>query len=87
MAGIRVGKVTHFFDRISVAVLALDDKLQVGDTVHFLGRSTDFKQKVESMQIEHQAVNQAGPGQEVAIKVTQKVHPNDSVFKLIGEEE
>lgn len=87
MAGIRVGKVTHFFDRISVAVLTLEDKLQVGDTVHFLGRSTDFKQKVESMQIEHQAVNQAGPGQEVAVKVTQNVHPGDSVFKLVGEEE
>jgi putative protease len=86
MAGVRVGKVTHFFDRISVAVLALDDKIQVGDTLHFLGRATDFKQKVESLQIEHQAVTQAGPGQEVAIKVVQKVHPNDSVFKLIGEE-
>lgn len=87
MAGMRVGKVSHFFDRISVAVLVLDNKIQVGDTVHFLGRSTDFKQKVESMQIEHQPVNQAGPGQEVAIKVVQKVHPNDSVFKLLSEEE
>lgn len=86
MAGIRVGKVTHFFDRISVAVLSLENTIQIGDTVHFLGRATDFKQKVESLQIEHQAVQQAGPGQEVAIKVIQKVHPNDSVFKLIGEE-
>ncbi len=87
MAGIRVGKVTHFFDRISVAVLTLDDKIQIGDTIHFLGRTTDFKQKVDSMQIEHQPVSHAGPGQDVAIKVIQKVHPNDSVFKLIGEEE
>lgn len=44
-----VGKVTHYFDRISVAVLGLTDKLRVGDMVHFLGHSTDFKQEVSSL--------------------------------------
>lgn len=86
MAGIRIGKVIHFFDRISVAVLALEDQIKVGDVVHFLGRATDFKQEVKSLQIEHQAIQEAGPGQEVAMKVLQPVRPNDSVFKLIGEE-
>ncbi len=78
----RIGKVTHYFDRISVAVLQLTDKLRVGDKVHFLGHSTDFEQEVNSMQIEHQNVNEATPGQDVAIKVNQKVHPNDGVFKI-----
>ncbi len=86
MSGIRIGKVTHFYDRICVAVLDLTDTIRVGDTVHILGRSTDFKQEVKSLQIEHQAVNEAGPGQEVALKVIQKAHPHDAVFKITGEE-
>jgi hypothetical protein len=81
----RIGKVTHYFDRISVAVLGLTDKLLVGDMVHFLGHSTDFKQEVSSLQIEHQNVSEAKPGQDVALKVNQKVHPNDAVFKVTGE--
>lgn len=86
MSGIRIGKVTRFFDHISVAVLALTDKLRVGDTLHFLGRATDFKQKINSMQIEHQNVNEAGPGEDVAVKVEQRAHLNDAVFKITEEE-
>ncbi len=86
MAGTQIGEVTHFFGKISVAVLGLSDKLHVGDTVHMLGHSTDFRQEVKSMQIEHEAVDEAGPGQEVAIKVDQRVHAHDKVFKLTGDE-
>ncbi len=86
MSGEQVGKVTHFFDHISVAVLALTQPIKVGDTVHFLGHSTDFKQTVASLQIEHKPVNEAKAGDDVAMKVTQPVHPNDKVYKLIGEE-
>jgi putative protease len=66
-------------------VLGLTDKLRVGDMVHFLGHSTDFKQEVSSLQIEHQIVSEAKPGQDVALKVSKKVHPNDAVFKITGE--
>ncbi len=86
MSGNRIGKVTHYFDRIGVAVLELTERIQVGDTVHFFGHATDFKQEVKSLQIEHQNVNEAKPGQDVALKVAQKVRPNDSVFKITGEE-
>jgi putative protease len=86
MSGKRIGKVTHFFDHISVAVLALEDTIRVGETIHFLGHSTDFKQEVKSLQIEHQEVNEAKPGQDVALKVAQKVHPSDAVFLITGEE-
>jgi len=82
MSDNQVGKVTHYFDRIGVAVLGLTDTLRVGDTVHFLGHSTDFKQEVTSLQIEHQNVSEAKPGQDVALKVIQKVHPNDAVFRV-----
>lgn len=77
-----VGKVTHYFDRIGVAVLALTEAVSVGDTIHFRGHSTDFEQKVDSLQIEHKNVAEAKPGQDVALKTTQKVHPNDGVFKV-----
>jgi putative protease len=85
MSGVRIGTVTHYFDHINVAVLNLTEKIHVGDQVHFLGHSTDFKQEVSSLQIEHKAVNEGKPGEDVAMKVAQRVHPNDGVFKLTGE--
>ncbi len=86
MSGIRVGEVTHFYDRLCVAVLKLTEPSRVGDVLHVLGHHTDFQQSVESLQIEHQAVNEAAPGADVALKVTQKVHPGDAVFKIIAED-
>ena len=85
MAGIRIGQVTHYYNHLGVAVLALTEVIRVGDTVHLLGHSTDFKQEVTSLQIEHQPVNEAGPGQDVAMKVVQQVHPHDAVFKITDE--
>ncbi len=86
MSGIRVGEVTHFYDRLCVAVIKLTETIRVGDMLHVLGHHTDFQQPVESLQIEHQTVSEAGPGADVALKVNQKVHPGDSVFKVSGEE-
>jgi len=86
MSGVRIGEVNHFFDKISVAVLTLTEVIRVGDTIHILGRSTDFQQEVTSLQIEHQPVSEAGPGQDVALKVKQRVHPRDAVFKTTGKE-
>jgi translation initiation factor IF-2 len=77
-----IGKVSHYFDRIAVAVLELTDTIRLGDTVRFLGHSSDYKQKIDSMQIEHKNVAEAKPGQEVALRVDKKVHPNDKVFKV-----
>jgi hypothetical protein len=81
----RVGKVTHYFDRIGVAVLMLEEPLKVGETIHFHGHTTDFTQAVDSLQLEHQAVSEGKPGQDVALKTAQKVHPNDAVFKVTAE--
>ena len=53
---VKVGEVTHFFGKISVAVLALMEELKEGDEIHILGRTTDFSQKVASMQVDHEAV-------------------------------
>ncbi len=85
MSGVRVGTVTHFFDHLNVAVLQLNQRICVGDTLHFLGHATDFKQDVASLQIEHKSVSEGKPGEDVAIKVEQRVRPNDAVFKVEGE--
>lgn len=84
--GKEVGEVTHFFDKISVAVLSLTDTLSTGDTVRFVGHATDFSQPVESMQIEHEAVEEAGPGQEVALEVHEPVRTHDKVILIAGED-
>lgn len=82
MEGNRIGEVTHFYNRISVAVLALTDTIRLGETVRFLGHTTDFRQQVISLQIEHQSVDEARPGQDVAMEVEQRVRRGDMVFKL-----
>lgn len=86
MSGKKVGEVNHFYNRIGVAVIDLVNSLQVGDRVHFLGRSTDFQQEITSMQIEHESIIEAGKGQEVAVKVERRVRNHDKVF-IIKEEE
>jgi len=82
----KVGVVEHFFTKISVAAIKITDgELRVGDTIHIVGATTDFKQKVESMQINKQPVDIAKPGDEVGIKVIDRVRENDVVYKVVGE--
>ena len=79
--GAKIGKVIHYFGKIQVAVLDLSAELKVGDNVHFHGSSTDFTQEVTSMQVEHENIESAGPGDEVAIKVKERVRVGDDIFK------
>jgi putative protease len=81
----RVGRVTHYYNRIRVAVLELRGRLNVGDVVHFRGHTTDFVQKIESMEIEHERVESVGPGSDVALRVNERVRRGDDVFKVIEE--
>jgi putative protease len=85
MSGIQIGEITHYFDHINVAALTLTAPLRVGDSIHILGHSTDFKQEVTSLRIENQSVSEAKPGDDVGMKVVQKVHSHDKVFKLTNE--
>jgi hypothetical protein len=82
---IRVGKVTHFYNHISVAVLKLNAELKAGDMIHILGRITDFDQRVGSMEIEHQKVQSVGPGDEVALQVIEPVREDDTIFKVVED--
>jgi len=83
---IRIGKVTHYYNRIGVAVLELEDVLKVGDKVVFLGHTTDFTQEVTSLEIEHHKILLASPGMEVAIKVDEPVRSGDELFKVSESE-
>ena len=77
------GKITHYFTNIGVAVIELSDELSVGDTIHLKGATSDFTQKVESMQIERQPVRKAGKGESVGLKVTDHAREGDKVYKVI----
>ena len=77
-----IGKATHYFNRLEVAVLELSGDLQVGDDVCFVGRITDFEQNVGSMEIQHKKISMATAGQEVALKVYDIVRPGDLVYKI-----
>jgi hypothetical protein len=85
MSGTQIGTITHFLDHIGVAVIALTERICVGDTIHILGHASDFKQQVTSLQIDHREVREAGPGDDAALKVTGRVRPNDKIFKLTNE--
>jgi len=80
-----IGHVTHYFNKINVAVLTIKDELKVGDTIHIFGHTTDFAQKVTSMQIEYKNVDSVKPGDDFAIKVIEPVRDNDVVFKVVEE--
>jgi len=83
MAEVKIGKVTDYFAKIGVVALEIENgELHVGDTIHFLGRNTDFVQKINSMQIEHQSVDSAKPGEGVGIKAKDRVRHGDEVYKV-----
>jgi putative protease len=78
-----IGKVTHYYGHISVGIIELVDALKVGDTIHIKGHSSDFSQAIDSIQIEHADVSEAKSGDVIGIKIIQKAHPHDKVYKVI----
>jgi translation elongation factor EF-1alpha len=80
---VEIGHITHFFSKISVAVVELKAPLSVGDTIVVKGPNTDYEQIVDSMQIEHNNVQRAEKGQSVGLKVAQRVRETDVVYKKL----
>jgi putative protease len=80
---VEVGRVTHYFTKIGVAVVELKAPLAVGDRIAIKGPTTDFEQVVESMQIEHKNVQRAEAGQSIGLKVIQRVREKDIVYKKL----
>ncbi len=78
-----IGRITHYFGKIGVAAIEITQgTLSVGDTIHVKGHTTDFKQKIESMQLDNQSVPQATVGQSVGIKVPDHARTHDLVYKV-----
>jgi translation elongation factor EF-1alpha len=78
-----IGKVQSYFRKIEVAAINIvNGSLSVGDTIHIKGHTTDFTQKVESIQIEHEQVPTAKPGDSIGIKVKEPVRDHDTVYKV-----
>ena len=77
-----IGKITHYFSKIGVAVIELEDTLKAGETIRIIGGETDFEQAVDSMEVEHQKVDTAKAGDSVGLKVSQKVREGYKVYKV-----
>ncbi|MEJ5327440.1 MAG: translation elongation factor-like protein [Candidatus Bathyarchaeia archaeon] len=80
---VEVGRIIHFFSKISVAVVELTAPLVVGDKILVKGPSTDFEQVVESMQIEHKNIQRAEAGQSIGLKMAQQAREKDVVYKRL----
>ncbi len=77
-----IGELTHYFGNIGVAVIKLSEELNVGDEIRIVGGETDFSQKVDSMEVEHEKVQKAKPGDSVGLKVDDKVREGYKVYKV-----
>jgi putative protease len=75
-----IGKITHYYSKINVAIVELSAPLKIGDKIHIKGHETDFSQSVSSMQIEHQNVEVAKKGEVIGLQVDQKIREGDEVY-------
>ncbi|MBI4133984.1 MAG: hypothetical protein HY475_01020 [Candidatus Terrybacteria bacterium] len=81
MAEKPIGEITHYFSKIGVAVVKIADRLKEGEQIAFRGATTDFTQAASSMEVDHQHVTEAKRGQEVGMKVDQRVREGDKVYR------
>ena len=81
MAEKEIGRVSNYFDHVGVAAIKLSTSLKTGDKIKFVGGETDFEQPVVSMQIQHKKVDSAKKGDEIGIKVKEKVRKGYKVYK------
>ncbi|MBU3956735.1 translation elongation factor-like protein [Patescibacteria group bacterium] len=81
MADTKVGNVTHYYDKIGVAVVDILAPIKVGDKIKITG-SIEFEQELTSMQIEHENIEKAKKGDQIGLKIEQPVKDKDEVFKI-----
>ncbi len=78
-----IGKVTHYYSHLSVAVLNLTDEIRLGDEIHVTGRITDLVMHVASLEVDHRKIESGGIGMEVALKVDDVVREGDKIYKVV----
>ncbi len=76
-----IGEITHFYNKIGVAIVKFNRNVEKGMMANFKGTHTDFSQKIDSMQFDHKDIEVAKKGQEVGIRVSEKVHEGDKVYE------
>ncbi len=79
----KIGQVTHFFGKIGVAIVKLSSELKIGSKIHIKGHTTDFEDKVASMQVNHESIEAGKSKDEVGIKVKEEVRDGDEVYKVV----
>ena len=78
----RIGVVTHYYGHLSVATLRLESgALRIGDKIHIRGHTTDFSQRVESLEVDHAPATEVGPNDDFGLKVDGHVREHDVVYK------
>lgn len=82
---VEIGRVTHYYNHLNVAVLKLSDSLKLGDKIHILGHVTDLTERVASMQVNHHIVMWVKPGDDVAVVVAEPVREHDIVYRVTEE--
>jgi translation elongation factor EF-1alpha len=80
MGELLVGRISHFYHKINVAVVELTNSIKVGDKIRIVGHGTDFTQQIESIQIEHHNVEEAHKGQSIGLKVHESLRPECKVY-------
>jgi len=81
----RLGVVTHYFGKIHVAVLELEEDIRLGNIVSFEGFLTGFEQRIDSIQVDKQPISEGKKGTEIAMKVVERVRPGDEMFEVEEE--
>jgi hypothetical protein len=76
-----IGRITHYYSHLSVAAVQLNEPLAVGARIHIKGHTTDLVQNVTSLEIDREPVQQANPGDDVALKVDDHVREHDNIFR------
>ena len=82
MAELQIGVVTHFYNKIDVAIIKMSAPLKTGETIKISGHDQEFTQVVDSIQVEHQKIEEAKKGDEIGVKVDQPVKEKDLVYKV-----
>ena len=86
MSEIEIGRVEDYFAHIYVVAIEVTaEGIKVGDTLHFKGHTTDFTEKIMSMQVDHKSVEEAPVGSDVGIKVKDRVRTHDHVYKVVED--
>jgi hypothetical protein len=80
----RIGVVTHYYSHLLVVGMQLEPgaRLRVGDVIHIRGHTTDFRQRVESLEVNHASVSEVGPNDDFGLKVVEHAREHDAVFKV-----